>query len=147
MTLAKGGQKAAQENFEKFKTWISAQTHDTFKQIIHQGKLNRREISKLADIGSSAIKQNPMIRARLEELEEGLRDDGVLPRLTPEVIKVKAQPKSYDPTRSKSRADGLRLSALEKEVVELRAENAALKKSNETFTEQREAMIELGLLP
>lgn len=146
MTTAKGGQKAAQENLEKFEAWVAAQTNDTFKQIIHQGKLNRREITKQAGIGSSAIKQNPLIRARLGELEDELRNDGVLPRPTPEAIREKAQPKAYDPTTTKSRADAMRLAALEKEVVELRAENAGLKNANETFTEQREAMIELGLL-
>lgn len=146
MNSAKGGQKAALENLEKFDEWIAAQNNESFKQIIHQGKLNRREITKQAGIGTSAIKQNPMIRARLGELEEKLCDNGVLPRPTPESIKEKAQPKAYDPSTSKSRADAMRLSALEKEVVELRAENAALNKDNETFAEQREAMIELGLL-
>ena len=76
------GQQKAKQNLDEFNIWKSTQTHDDFRQISRGGQLNRSEIAKAVGCGKSALNQNPALRAALQELEDNLRNEGVLPPLT-----------------------------------------------------------------
>ncbi|HCN73225.1 MAG TPA: hypothetical protein DIS96_16540, partial [Pusillimonas sp.] len=75
------GQERARQNLSAFQSWVATQTDDDFKQIVFRGQLNRGEVAKAIGIGKSALRQNPAIKTALENLEQNLRDRGVLPEL------------------------------------------------------------------
>ncbi len=76
------GQQKAQHNLHAFEVWKATQEEDDFKQIVFRGQLNRREVAKAIGCGKSALNQNPALKEALANLEDHLRDRGVLPPLT-----------------------------------------------------------------
>jgi hypothetical protein len=76
------GQEKARLNLESFIAWASSRSDDNFRQIVHRGILNRREIATACQFSKSALRQNPAIRKALEQLEDNLRSRGVLPALS-----------------------------------------------------------------
>lgn len=141
------GQRLGAENLEKFLLWQASQTDDTYKQIIHQGRLNRREIAKSAGFGYSAIKQNEPLRKALKQLEDKLRESGVLPPLTETAKKDADKPKQYDNTTNRKLLDSKRVSALEVENIELKAKVKELEGKLERFGELNETLSEMGFMP
>lgn len=135
------------ENLCAFLAWSSTQSDDDFRQMIHGGKLNRSEISKGAGITRQCLTKNPRIRAAIEALERSLRDRGVLPPLAPDECADNKPLRRHDPKANASLKADQRASALEKEVVALRAENAQLKASLSRYGELSEVIGELGLIP
>ena len=92
------GQERARQNLSAFQSWVATQTDDDFKQIVFRGQLNRGEVAKAIGIGKSALRQNPAIKTALENLEQSLRDRGVLPELTETAQAQRSEPKRYDPS-------------------------------------------------
>lgn len=118
--------------------WSATLTDNDFRQLEFEGKLNKTLIAKSVGFSKSALVQNPRIRKLLEELEQRLRDDGVLPQLTEKGIAAKATPKKHDKTLSKQREDAKRIAELEHQVL-------TFKMKLERFQELSEVMNELGL--
>ncbi len=137
------GQQKAKENIILFKSWMASMNDNAYKQIVYRGQLSRSEIAKATGFAKSALRQNPAINLLLVELENDLRKRGVLP--------VLSQPSDtltkHDQEAVKRPLQANRLSALEKENVELKARIAALEKELSRYKELGETIIELGLLP
>lgn len=127
------GQQKAKQNLNSFQTWVATQTDEDFKQIIFRGQLNRGEIAKAVGCGKSALNQNPELKNALVELEDILRKRQILPPLTLAAQKSVSTPKQYDQTASRKLNDSLRLSQLEQENIELKAQLSELKQQHENF--------------
>ena len=115
MATGKGlnGQQKAQKNVDDFIAWAASQSDDDFKQIIFRGQLNRGEIAKAVGCGKSALNQNPLLKEKLNSLEDGLREKGILPRLAESAKGASSKPKQYDNTTNRKLLDSKRLSSLE----------------------------------
>lgn len=141
------GRQRAEQNIAAFEAWVATQSDEDFAQIIFQGKLNRMEVAKGVGFGKSSLNQNPALRKRLKELEEHLRERGVLPPLT-EKAKVQAnQPKEYDNKAARRILDTKRTSQLEQENIELKARVQELEAQLERFGELSEVLSEMGMMP
>ncbi len=142
-----GGQQKAEENVAAFHAWVATQSDDDFKQIIHRGKLNRGEIAKGIGCGKSALRQNPVLKDALEELEIKLREKDVLPPLTAEAVSTKGKPQEYDAGMNRRVLESKRLSTLETENIELKAKVAELEGKLERYGELSETLSEMGFMP
>ena len=76
------GQQIAAQNLAKFKVWIATQTNNDYMQIIVRGRLSRKYVAEAVGCGTRALTQNVKIARILEDLENSLRERGVLPPLT-----------------------------------------------------------------
>lgn len=141
------GQEKARQNLEAFLTWVATQSDDDFKQIIFRGQLNRIEVAKAVGCGKSALIQNPALKDALAGLEDGLREKGILPRLTAEAKKDADKPSLYDSSENRKRLDSRRLSSLEVENIELKAKLIELENKLKRFGELSETLAEMGLMP
>ncbi|WP_278183217.1 VPA1267 family protein [Vibrio misgurnus] len=136
-----------EDNYQAFAVWRATQTDDDYRQIVFRGKLNRNEVAKGVGCGKSALNQNPALKNALKELENELRERGVLPDLT-NIAKEKAdKPHAYDNTVNRKLLDSKRLSSLEVENIELKAKVKELEKRLERFGELSETLSEMGLMP
>lgn len=69
----------SQKNLEIFQAWVSAKSPEDFQSIVHRDALSRTEIAIQCGFAKSVLAQNPRIKRLLEELEDRLRSEGVLP--------------------------------------------------------------------
>ena len=141
------GQERARQNLSAFQSWVATQTDDDFKQILHRGQLNRGEVAKAIGIGKSALRQNPAIKTALENLEQSLRDRGVLPELTETAQAQRSEPKRYDPSVNQRAMESRRLSMLEQENIELKARVSTLEAKLKRYGELSEVLTEFGVAP
>lgn len=141
------GQERARQNLGAFQSWVATQTDDDFKQIIFRGQLNRGEVAKAIGIGKSALRQNPAIKTALENLEQSLRDRGVLPELTETAQAQRSEPKRYDPSVNQRAMESRRLSVLEQENIELKARVTTLEAKLKRYGELSEVLTEFGVAP
>ncbi len=109
--------------------------------------LNRGEVAKAIGIGKSALRQNPAIKTALENLEQNLRDRGVLPELTETAQAQRSEPKRYDPSVNQRAMESRRLSVLEQENIELKARVATLEAKLKRYGELSEVLTEFGVAP
>ena len=141
------GQERARQNLSAFQSWVATQTDDDFKQIVFRGQLNRGEVAKAIGIGKSALRQNPAIKTALENLEQNLRDRGVLPELTETAQAQRSEPKRYDPSVNQRAMESRRLSMLEQENIELKARVSTLEAKLKRYGELSEVLTEFGVAP
>ncbi|WP_394240461.1 VPA1267 family protein [Vibrio astriarenae] len=141
------GQQKAQQNLEAFEVWKETLTDDDFRQIIFRGQLNRNEVAKGIGCGKSALSQNPALKNSLKDLEDKLRNRGVLPPLTGTAKRNTDKPKVYDNTMNRKLLDSKHVSVLEAENIELQAKVKELEKRLERFGELSETLSEMGLMP
>lgn len=141
------GQERARQNLSAFQNWVATQTDDDFKQIVFRGQLNRGEVAKAIGIGKSALRQNPAIKTALENLEQSLRDRGVLPELTETAQAQRSEPKRYDPSVNQRAMESRRLSVLEQENIELKARVSTLEAKLKRYGELSEVLTEFGVAP
>ena len=129
-------QEQGQIYLEKFREWAESMSNDDFRQIVYgpKGILNRQQIKKLAGLSDQAIKKNENIKAELQDLENRLRERGVLPPLTEAGKESLSAPKLYDASSKRNALDYGRLGKLEAENQDLKVqlekaqrENARLK--------------------
>ncbi|AHV37592.1 MULTISPECIES: VPA1267 family protein [Aeromonas] len=144
--MASGTEKA-KATVQAFELWMATQTDETYRQLSYRGSLSRSEITKAIGCGRSALVQNPELRRQLQKLEDQLREHGVLPPLTAQAIASVAHPKVYDPTTHRRLLDTKRVSILEQENIELKAQLRELKARLERFGELSETLAEMGILP
>ncbi len=74
------GQEKGAEHFEAFKRWVAELTDADARAMVRGGQLNRSEICKAVGCARSVLQQNPRVKQALGELEDGLRERGVLPQ-------------------------------------------------------------------
>jgi predicted nucleic acid-binding Zn-ribbon protein len=135
---------------ERFMAWAASMSDDDFRQIVYvpMGILNRQEIKKLAGLSDQAIKKNASVKDELKDLEDGLRERGVLPSLTTSEDKAQSAAKLYDKTAKKSAMDSrrvaqlessnhlkVRISELETEVKKLRSKLASSRETVEAIND------------
>jgi len=141
------GQQKAEEYVNNFKLWSATQTDADFTRIIYRGQLNRGEVAKALGCGNRALTQNPRLKSGLYELEDGLREKGVLPPLTKAAKASEEKPKEYDQTVNRSIQDSQQKSRLEVENIELKAKINELENQLARFGELSETLSEMSMLP
>lgn len=141
------GAEKAKEIVRAFKLWMATQTEDDYQQIIHRGNLSRGEIAKAIGCGRSALVQNPELRRQLQQLEDNLRSQRVLPPLTDKAKVSDDKPKEYDTTAHRRQLDSRRVSTLEQENIELKAKVNELQKRLERYGELSDTLAEMGFMP
>lgn len=142
------GQQLAEQNFQTFCSWVESKTNDDFRQMVVRGALSRREIAAQCGFSTSALNQNPRIKAALLAKEDTLRVAGVLPLKVTEVgdETTLSLPRMEAGTANRS-LDVERVKRLEVENASLRAENQELKRQLEKFAVLREVLSATGRIP
>jgi hypothetical protein len=138
------GHDQGQVNLAAFNAWKTAKSDDDFRQLVLRGQLSRKEICAECGFGRSAINQNPGIKAALQELEDGLRERGVLPE---KAAKADEGMPQRDTGGRKAALNANRLKAVEEENASLRAENDQLKSQLQSYGLLHEALTETGRIP
>ncbi len=141
------GQQKAQQNLDAFQTWVATQSDDDFINIMYRGQLSRGEVAKAVGCGKSALRQNPALKKSLENLEESLRERGVLAPLSVSTKSEFLDRKEYDHTNNQRLIDSRKVGLLEQENIELKAQVKELKSKLERFGELSETLSEMGFMP
>lgn len=140
------GQQIADESFKAFVSWSTSKTDEDFKEYVNRGILKRSEIVSECGFGKSALSQNPNIKKALKELEDGLRERGVLPPLKEASPKPDKAP-LRDRTASQSSRDKQRLNALEQQNAALLAKVKSLEAKLDELNVLDEFIQETGRKP
>lgn len=141
------GQQLAEQNFQLFRTWAAGKSDDDFRSMASRGVLSRKEVAKECGFSKSSLDQNPRIKVALRELEDALRERGVLPPA------VEAQPGGGDeqlmrqPGQQRASLDAERMRRLEQENAGLKAEVVELKRALEKHSVLQDALALTGRLP
>lgn len=141
------GQQIAEQNVKTFATWVASKTDDDFRELASRGVLSRKEIAIECGFAKSALDQNPRIKASLRELEDALRERGVLPPAVEKSSDDAPKPLVREPGKLRGALDAERLRRLETDNASLKAENAELKRSLEKHAILSEALALTGRLP
>lgn len=140
-------EQAKQETFHKFLSWSATQDDASFSQIVHGGKLNRKEVALAVGIGKSALTQNEYVVLELAALEDSLRKRGVLPKKTDKHIEKEKQPKEFDQSATGNALNNRLLLKLEQENIELKAVIRELELKLAKYSELGDVISELGMMP
>jgi hypothetical protein len=141
------GRQIAEENTQIFMTWRLSKTDDDFRAMTSRGVLSRKEIATECGFAKSALDQNPRIKAALRELEDSLRESGVLPPAVEKSPEDAAKPLMREPGKLRGALDADRLRRLETDNASLKAEVEELKRALDKHTILREALALTGRLP
>jgi len=141
------GQQIAEQNVKTFATWMASKTDDDFRELAGRGVLSRKEIAIECGFAKSALDQNPRIKASLRELEDALRERGVLPPAVEKSPDDAGKPLVREPGKLRGALDAERLRRLETDNASLKAEVAELKRSLEKHAILSEALSLTGRLP
>jgi len=112
-----------------------------------RGVLSRKEIAAECGFAKSALDQNPRIKAALRELEDLLRERGVLPPTVEKTAEEAAKPLMREPGKLRGVLEAERLRRLETDNASLKAEVEELKRALEKHTILSEALSMTGRLP
>lgn len=141
------GKQLSDQNVKTFASWVTCKNDDDFRAMASRGVLSRKEIAMECGFAKSALDQNPRIKASLRELEQGLRQRGVLPPPVEKSPEEAAMPLMREPSKVRGALDAERLRRLETDNASLKAENAKLKQELEKHSVLREALALTGRLP
>lgn len=141
------GKQIAEQSAQAFATWVAGKTDDDFLAMANRGVLSRKEIATECGFAKSALDQNPRIKTALRELEDSLRQRGVLPKATEKSPEEAAKPLMREPGKLRASLDAERMRRLETDHASLKAENAELKRALEKYTLLGEALALTGRLP
>lgn len=141
------GQQKAKQNVESFKSWAAAMRDEDFVQIVYRGQLNRNEVAKGVNCARSALRQNPRLANMLAELEDSLRQRGVLPDLSNQAASEENKPVRHDQNARRQAQEAKRAAKLEQENLELKAKIKALERQLSRYVELSEALGEYGIIP
>jgi hypothetical protein len=141
---AKNGQQRGKDNVKNFSDWQDAMSDQDYVQIVYRGSLNRKIIAEQCCFAKSVLGSNPKVKEELEKLENSLRERNVLPQLTAKGKAEQNKPKSLNIEAIKSAREQSRVPALEQQIVELKAEVAALKGRLGRFSELSDVYQEMA---
>jgi len=141
------GRQIAEQNLEVFVAWVASKTDDDYRSMASRGVLSRKEIASECGFAKSALDQNPRIKSALRELEDALRQRGVLPPPVEVFPNAAVQPLMREPGKLRASLDSERLRRLEQENASLKAENTELKRLLEQHSVLKEALALTGRLP
>ena len=139
------GPDKGEENLAAFVAWAKPKKDDDLREYIYRENLSRKEIAAECGFGKSALGQNPRIAKALGELEDGLRERGVLPPR--KAMSEKKMPSQRDLDAPQRRRDSQRLNALEQQNAALVAKLAAAEAKLEQYNLLDEMLTEAGRLP
>lgn len=140
------GRQVAEENVLAFAAWNSSKSDDDFRSLVYRGQLSRKEVATECGFAKSVLDQNPRIKVALRELEESLRERGVLPPAVEKPEGEAALP-VREPGKLRGALDAERLRRLETENASLKAEVAELKRALEKHAILSQALALTGRLP
>ena len=140
------GQQIAVQSVDNFKAWMATQASGDYKQIIYRGQLSRREVAKAVGCGARALTQNDKLAKLLSDLEDSLRERGVLPPLTTKAKAESGKDIEFDQTASSRIRDSKRMGELEQANIELEAKVNELSKKLEKFQELSKSVEEIGIV-
>jgi hypothetical protein len=133
-----------------FNEWAASMTVQDYVSIIEGGQLSRRKMAEQClelypetNFDRQAFTKNKNIIDLLEDLEKGLRADGVLPELTEEGRSEQKKP-MLDRKSIKAAQEQSRVPFLEQRIIELESELEATKGQLGRFSELSETMQELS---
>lgn len=113
-----------------------------------RGQLNRMEIAKETGFAKSVLTQNPRVRECLQELENRLRAEGILPPLAERSAAIEpASAVSADAANPRAAADKARLKRLESENAALKAELMGLRTQLQRYATMDAVLAATGRLP
>lgn len=141
------GRQIAEENVQAFRRWMAGKTDDDYRAMALRGVLSRKEIARECGFAKSALDQNPRIKTALRELEDGLRQRGVLPKALSKGSVGPQEPRLRDRGAQQALFDRERLKRLEQENASLRAEVDELKRQLKRHAILSEALTMTGRLP
>lgn len=141
------GRQKAEENYQAFLAWQASKADDDFRQYASRGILRRTEIATECGFAKSALDQNPRIKVALRELEDALRERGVLPPALNRSPGEAVKPPMREVGGQRAMLDTERLRRLEQENASLRAENGELKRQLERYAVLHEALSLTGRVP
>lgn len=141
------GQQVAEENVQRFQTWVASKADTDFQEMVSRGVLSRTEIAAECGFAKSALAQNPRIRDALKRLEDQLREKGVLPPLADSDANDGSPVAAPRVDSTRAARDAERLSRLERENASLRAENSELKTLLGQYAVLQDVLAETGRLP
>ncbi len=145
--MTSNGQEIAKQNVIAFASWVASKTDDDFRAMASRGVLSRKEIATECGFSKSSLDQNPRIKASLRELEESLRQRGVLPLPVEKSLEEAAIPHMREPGKMRAALEAERMRRLENDNASLKAENTRLKRELEKRSVLREALVSTGRLP
>lgn len=138
------GQQIAERNFQSFSAWIASKSEGEFRALAIRGVLSRTEIAVECGFAKSALVQNPRIKSRLQELEDQLREQGVLPPRVEKLVEEGSAPLLREPGKLRGVVVAERLRRLETDNALLRAEVTELKSALEKHAIVSEALAMTG---
>lgn len=111
-------------------------TDEDYVQIVHRGQLNRTKMAKDAGISKSALDTNSEISKKLSQIEDDLRERGILPP----IIEAKTEsndrvPATWDVTARDRQQQNKRVAELEQQVIELKARLKRYQELSEVLSE------------
>lgn len=141
------GRQLSDENVAKFVAWIASKTDADFRSLAIRGVLSRSDITAECGFARSVLTQNPRIRTALRDLEDQLRERGVLPQAAQDAAGESTEAAPSSPLGAGSFRDADRLRRLEQENAALRAELAEVKQRLSRFAVLQDVLAETGRLP
>jgi hypothetical protein len=138
------GPQLAEQNVKTFAAWVAGMTDDDFRAMASRGVLSRREIATECGFSKSALDQNPRIKASLRELEDALRERGVLPPVVEKSADEAAKPLVREPGTLRGALDAARDLRQQTEIASLKAELFEVKRLLEKHAILSEALALTG---
>jgi len=139
------GTQQKEANTKKYVIWETNVTDEELVSIIRGKQLNRVKVGEQIGIDRTQLTKNPDIAPLFEKFENKLRKRGILPELT-EQGKVEQKKPTLDKNAINAAKQESRVPYLEQQVIELKAENAALKGKLGRFSELNDVYNDLGEL-
>ncbi len=139
--------KAGLETLKKWNEFLKINDAECFVQYVnHNDKahLNRGTFAKALDIAKAALRQNPDLKYFFPKLEEGLRSRGILAKLTEKSAAELGKEKPFDRKGIQKAREENQISTLQQQVIELKAENEALRGKLGRFSELSDTFNELS---
>lgn len=140
------GRQLAEEYVQAFSSWVASKSDDDFRSLVHRGQLSRKEVATECGFARSVLDQNPRVKKALSDLEDALRERGVLPPKVKQPV-GEAAPLTREPGKLRGAIEAERLRRLETENAGLKAEVAELKRALEKYAVLSQALAVTGRLP
>ena len=128
------GTQQSDENAKKYILWEAKVSDEELIGMVRGKQLNKTHVGGQCGIDRSQLTKNPTIEPLYEALEKRLRKGGILPKLT-EQGKAEQKKPTLDKESLKAAQQQSRVPSLEQKIIELKAENEALKGKLGRFSE------------
>jgi len=139
------GTQLKEANAKLYAIWEAKVTDEELISIIRGKQLDRTAVGEQCGIDRTQLTKNSDIAPLFIEFETKLRERGILSKLTEEGKAVQKKPTLNKQSIKASRQES-RVPYLEQEVIELKAENAALRGKLGRFSELNDVYNDLDEL-